>query len=107
MCDAASIDSLKRNHSSATASLSTLFDALYGPPPSEARRQATRNFTRSCAAWAVVSYLLQLKDRHNGNILLHALGHLVHIDFGCRAAPPSFSSLPLPRTSPQLPDPNP
>ncbi|KAJ9088371.1 Phosphatidylinositol 4-kinase pik1alpha (PI4-kinase)(PtdIns-4-kinase) [Entomophthora muscae] len=54
----------------------------FGDPSSERFMAAQDNFLRSLAGYSIISYILQLKDRHNGNILVDTNGHLVHIDFG-------------------------
>ena len=63
-------------------SLLDYFLQEFGQLNSEEFLTAQRNFVKSCAAYCIVSYLLQVKDRHNGNILLDSEGHLIHIDYG-------------------------
>ena len=62
--------------------LKSYFEKEFGGKTSEGGIEAMMNFVRSCAGYSLVCYLLQVKDRHNGNILLDSQGHIVHIDFG-------------------------
>ena len=66
----------------ADTTLLAFFQRRYGGTHSSALYRARRNFVQSVAAYSVVTHLLQVKDRHNGNILLHTNGSIVHIDFG-------------------------
>jgi hypothetical protein len=64
------------------ATLKDHFVKSFGPPESDAYKAAEDAFKRSLAAYSIISYILQLKDRHNGNVLIDNEGHIIHIDFG-------------------------
>ena len=44
--------------------------------------KAQENFANSLAGFCLLSYYLDIKDRHNGNIMINNEGRIMHIDFG-------------------------
>jgi hypothetical protein len=45
------------------------------------RKKSIENFLESLAGYSLFCYLLQIKDRHNANILLNKDNRIIHIDF--------------------------
>jgi len=71
-------------------SLALYFDEEWEGGAEDAKEQ----FFRSLVGCSIVSYILQIKDRHNGNILIDSKGRMVHIDFGfVLGAHPGFYSV--------------
>jgi phosphatidylinositol 4-kinase len=97
LSDAKSIDEVKKRTDN-FESLRDYFERAYGPPTTYTDQyrssqgdnthriltfgEAQENFLRSLVGYSLVCYILQIKDRHNANILLDREGNIVHIDFG-------------------------
>jgi phosphatidylinositol kinase/protein kinase (PI-3 family) len=99
LSDAKSIDEIKKS-TDGFESLRDYFIRAYGPPTTQSAHysntrgngmhakgvptfeEAQDNFLRSLVGYSVVCYILQIKDRHNANILMDREGNVVHIDFG-------------------------
>lgn len=80
LANAISLDGLKKREG--YVSLLHHFEKSYGPVDSPRFIEARRKYIQSMAGYSIVSYLLQIKDRHNGNIMLDNEGHIIHIDYG-------------------------
>lgn len=79
--DALSVSSIKEK-TGANATIVDYFHDQYGKTGSKKYQAAVENFTNSLCAYSLVCYILQIKDRHNENILIDIEGHVLHIDFG-------------------------
>lgn len=91
--DVKSVNEIKKETDGFTT-LNDFFERAFGPYPSfqpgtsprsaptVSLEKARDNFLRSLVGYSVVCYILQIKDRHNANILMDREGHIMHIDFG-------------------------
>ena len=78
---ARSIDRIKKS-SPDVPTLREYFEYRYGPPYAPPFINAVTNFVKSLVGYSLLTYILQVRDRHNANLLLDDDGHIVHIDFG-------------------------
>ncbi|KAI8983002.1 kinase-like domain-containing protein [Pilobolus umbonatus] len=70
------------NEKGVVFTLHDYFQKAFGPVHDDEYIKAQDAFMRSLAGYSIACYVLQIKDRHNGNLLVDEAGHLIHIDFG-------------------------
>lgn len=87
--NAVSLSDLKKSYGDKWHSLKAYFESTYPRVPGEKNGTkqisldaAVMNFIWSMAAYSIVCYVLAIRDRHNGNILIDDAGHILHVDFG-------------------------
>jgi phosphatidylinositol 4-kinase len=72
--DSFSIDYIKQKMSSASGREMDLLDFYrmrFGEPKQKSYKRAMNNLADSLAAYSLICYILQIKDRHNANILIN------------------------------------
>ena len=77
LLDSISIDGLKKKFKNYT-NLNDYFKSVY----QKNVNKAINNFIESLCGYSLYCYLFQVKDRHNGNIMINRDGYIYHIDFG-------------------------
>lgn len=60
-------------------SLYEYFLFKFGNDSAKRFEHAREAFIKSMAAYSILCYLLAIKDRHNGNIMISDHGHIIHI----------------------------
>jgi len=76
--DSQTISNIRKDY----GNLHTFWLQQFGPTGSATNELATTKFTHTLAGWSLVTHILNIKDRHNGNIMIVSDGSLTHIDFG-------------------------
>eukprot|EP01080_Neovahlkampfia_damariscottae_P003079 gene3079-5249_t len=77
LLDSISIDGLKKKYKNFT-NLLDYFKAIY----QKNFNKHVEKFIESLCGYSLYCYLFQVKDRHNGNIMINRDGYIYHIDFG-------------------------
>ena len=77
LSNTSSIDGIKKAMATESKNLNLFYRKYFND-----FEEAQQNFVESLAAYSLICYYLQIKDRHNGNILIDMYGNIIHIDFG-------------------------